>query len=438
MNQAVRSPLPPLTVGPFTHAEGNVRLPGSKSISNRMLLLAALADGTTQLRNVLSADDTDRMMDALAKLGVRFDHDAATHRCVVQGIGGHFPNTRAELFLGNAGTAFRSLTAVLALRGGDYELKGIQRMHERPIGDLVDALRELGCDVRYLGTERFPPLAIGAIGGSAGRDVRIRGDVSSQFISALLIALPLARDAATRSTTIALSTPLISRPYVAMTTKLMERFGVRVESDTERFTVPAGQTYRSPGTIDVEGDASTASYFLAAGVLGSGPVRVTGVGRDSIQGDVAFADVLASQGADTRFGDNWIEARAGTRLRGGTIDCVAIPDAAMTLAVTALFATNPTRLVNIGSWRIKETDRIAAMSHELATLGAHVKSGGDWIEIAPLSIAKTAAVDTYDDHRMAMSLSLAAFAGVPITINDPGCVAKTFPDYFDALRSVAR
>ena len=426
-----------LTIGPFARARGNVSLPGSKSISNRTLLLSALGAGTTILGNLLDADDTARMLEALALLGVRVERDPATRTCVVHGTAGQLPQRRAKLSLGNAGTAFRPLTAVLAILGGDYELSGVPRMHERPIGDLVDALAALGCDVRYLGQAGFPPLAIGAAGGVAGGEIRIRGDVSSQFLSALLMALPLARESESRSTTVTLTTPLVSRPYVAMTVNLMQRFGVVVDlPDAQTFRVPAGARYTSPGAIDVEGDASAASYFLAAGVLGGGPVRVTGVSRDSIQGDVIFADVLADQGADIRYGGDFIEACAGTTPRGGTIDCATIPDAAMTLAVAALFAVAPTRLANIGSWRVKETDRIAAMAAELGKLGARVASGSDWIEIAPPERFASAAIDTYDDHRMAMSLSLAAFGGVAVTINDPGCVRKTFPGYFDALREI--
>src|SRR5438067_7127694 len=426
-----------LTLGPLSKARGAVSLPGSKSISNRTLLLSALAEGTTTLRNLLDADDIDRMADALTALGVRIARDRPAMRCIVDGVRGDFPQRRTKLFLGNAGTAFRPLTAALAVVGGDYELSGVERMHERPIGDLVDALRMLGCDLRYLRKAGYPPLAIGRSGGEAGADVRIRGDVSSQFLSALLLALPLARGAQSRGTRVALTTPLISQPYVAMTTNLMWRFGVTVDTPDEKtFHIPAGAHYRSPGVIDVEGDASTASYFLAAGVVGGGPVRVAGVSRDSIQGDVGFADVLAEEGADIRFGNDFIEARAGAPLRGGVLDCAAIPDAAMTLAVTALFAAAPMRLVNIGSWRVKETDRIAAMATELAKVGANVAAGADWIQVAPARF-RSATIDTYDDHRMAMSLSLAAFGGVEITINEPGCVRKTFPGYFDALRAIA-
>jgi len=432
----------PLQLSPAARAEGVVALPGSKSISNRTLLLAALAGGTTTLTNVLAADDTDRMLDALKALGVAVRNDPGTRTCVVQGVGGAFPVRSAKLFLGNAGTALRPLTAVLAVLGGDYELSGVARMHERPVGDLVDALRALGTDIRYLAHDGYPPLAIGAAGARAGSTVNIRGDVSSQFLSALLMALPLARESAIAATTVHVVGPLISRPYVEITTHLMRRFGVTVAvPDATTFVVPAGAHYSSPGTLAVEGDASSASYFLAAGAIGGAAVRVEGVGRDSIQGDVAFADILASLGASVRFGPDWIEASAGGTLRGGTIDCVAIPDAAMTLAMVALFADAPTTLTNIGSWRVKETDRIAAMATELGKLGASVASGEDWLRVTPPTPSTplhSAAIDTYDDHRMAMCFSLATLAGIAVTINDPDCVRKTFPGYFDAFASVTR
>jgi 3-phosphoshikimate 1-carboxyvinyltransferase len=429
---------PALTLGPFARAAGRVALPGSKSISNRTLLLAALAEGTTTLEHVLDADDTARMHDALSALGVAIERGDAPGRCIVHGGGPRFAVRSATLALGNAGTAFRPLAAALATMGGDYRLAGVPRMHERPIGDLVDALRALGCDVRYAGAAGYPPLDIGTSGGAAGGTIDIRGDVSSQFLSALLMALPLARDADAKATTVRVTTPLISRPYVAITTRLMARFGVGVETpDGGTFRVPAGSRYRSPGTLVVEGDASSASYFLAAGVLGGGPVRVEGVGRGSIQGDVRFADVLAAQGADVRFGDDWIEAAPGAPLAGGTIDCDLIPDAAMTLAITALTARAPTRLTGIGSWRVKETDRIAAMATELAKLGAGVEAGADWLVVHPLAAPAAAAIDTYDDHRIAMCFALVSLLGTPVTINDPVCVRKTFPGFFDAFLQVA-
>ncbi len=426
-----------LELAPIARMQGVVALPGSKSISNRTLLLAALAEGTTELTGLLDADDTARMIDALHALGIRIERTDDV--CVVNGHVGGFPQRSGALFLGNAGTAVRPLTAVLAMQGGEYRIAGVPRMHARPIGDLVDALRQQGCDVRYLGNDGYPPLAIGPSGGRAGGCVSIRADVSSQFLSALLMALPLARGSRELATTVAVTTPLVSRPYVEITLRLMRQFGVNVEAlDASTFEVPTGAGYRTPDRLHVEGDASAASYFLAAGVIGGGPVRVRGIGRESIQGDVAFADVLARQGAAVRFGDNWIEVRRGNPLQGGTIDCMMIPDAAMTLAIVALFARAPTRLVNIGSWRVKETDRIAAMATELAKLGATLGAGNDWLEVAPLATFRHAAIDTYDDHRMAMCFALAALGGAGVTINDPGCVRKTFPGYFDALAGITR
>ncbi len=430
-----------LDLAPVARATGTVALPGSKSISNRTLLLAALAAGETTVRGLLDADDVERMLDALAVLGVAVRRVAASRDFVVSGADGEIPGKAAKLFLGNAGTAFRPLTAVLAFAGGRYELAGVPRMHERPIGDLVDALIALGAEVRYLGATGFPPLAIGPgrVGTSGTPDrVAVRGDVSSQFLSALLMALPLVTKRTTRPVTVDVVGDLISKPYVAITTNLMRRFGVAVEQDGWRaFRVPAAARYVSPGSIHVEGDASSASYFLAAGAIGGGPVRVTGVGRHSIQGDVAFADALAKMGARVRSGDDWIEASAGESLAGLTLDCVAIPDAAMTLAVVALFARGPTTLTGIASWRVKETDRIAAMATELRKLGATVEAGTDHLTVVPPGRLTPATIDTYDDHRMAMCFSLAALGGIPVRINDPDCVRKTYPEYFAAFRGVA-
>jgi 3-phosphoshikimate 1-carboxyvinyltransferase len=424
-------------------AQGSVRLPGSKSISNRVLLLAALSSGVTELRDLLASDDTARMLDALQALGVRVEREDPT-RVRVYGCDGRFPVRQAELFLGNAGTAFRPLTAALALSrdsdgaiGGDYRLTGVARMHERPIGDLVEALRQLGCRIDYLGTPGFPPLKLAASRYTGESAIRVRGDVSSQFLTALLMALPLTG----RRTEIHVDGELISKPYIDITLATMARFGVAVECEGwQRFTIPADAQYRSPGLVHVEGDASSASYFLAAGALGGGPVRVEGVGAESIQGDVRFADALAAFGARLAMGPNWIEARAPEQgvLRGATLDCNHIPDAAMTLAVVALFAAGPTRLTNIASWRVKETDRIAAMATELRKVGALVTEGEDWLQVEPPQRLHPAVIDTYDDHRMAMCLSLATLSGVPLRINDPACVAKTFPDYFARFAAIAR
>jgi len=424
----------PLKLLPAHGAAGTLTLPGSKSISNRALLLAALAAGTTTLTGLLESDDTAVMLAALRALGVAWrDRGDLTYE--VDGAAGAFPAKRADLHLGLSGLSMRTLAAALAFSAGHYRADGVPRMRERPIGDLVDALRALGADVRYELAEGFPPLLIGPGHPSSSAAVRVRGNVSSQFLTGLLQALPLLHT----DVTVHVDGELISRPYVDITCELMQRFGVSVlRLDDGAFRVPAGTGYRSPGTLAVEGDASSASYFLAAGVLGGGPVRVQGVGRGSIQGDVAFADVLARLGADIRFEAHAIEARRGRPLAGGSIDCTAIPDAAMTLAMTALFATAPTTLTNIGSWRVKETDRIAAMATELAKLGAGVEQGDDWLRIAPPVEWRAAAIDTYDDHRMAMCFSLAAFGPAGVTINDPACVNKTFPGYFDALRSLLR
>jgi 3-phosphoshikimate 1-carboxyvinyltransferase len=416
-------------------AAGTVRLPGSKSISNRVLLLSALAQGSTEIHDLLDSDDTRVMIEALRRLGVGVE-PLGGESWRVAGVGGAFPVKQAELFLGNAGTAFRPLTAALALSNGRYRLSGVTRMHERPIADLVDGLRQIGADVRYAGNEGFPPLAIEPAAISLEAPMRVRGDVSSQFLTALLMSLPLTG----RRAVIEVVTELISKPYIEITLKMMARFGVVVERDGwQRFVIPAAQRYSSPGGLHVEGDASGASYFLAAGAIAGGPVRVLGVGRDSIQGDVRFADALASLGARIDMGENWIESRsaAGGKLRAFDLDLNHIPDAAMTLAVVALCADGPCILRNIASWRVKETDRIAAMATELRKLGATVEEGADFLRVTPPEqLTAGAAIDTYDDHRMAMCFSLAALGGVPVRINDPGCVAKTFPDYFERFGQV--
>ncbi|HUW49681.1 MAG TPA: 3-phosphoshikimate 1-carboxyvinyltransferase [Sulfuricella sp.] len=427
-----------LDLAPISRVSGSVLLPGSKSISNRTLLLAALAEGVTEVKALLASDDTGHMLEALKMLGVGWTRHGDSQDYRVEGVGGEFPVKRADLFLGNAGTAFRPLTAALALSHGDYKLSGVPRMHERPIGDLVDGLRQLGADIAYLGNEGFPPLAVKPATIRASAGVKIRGNVSSQFLTALLMAAPLAR----QDVTIEVVGELVSKPYIEITLNLMGRFGIEVERQGwQAFTIRAGQSYRSPGMIHVEGDASSASYFLAAGAIGQGPVRVEGAGKASIQGDVRFAEALEQMGAQIAMGDNWIEARApiNGRLKAVNLDCNHIPDAAMTLAVAALFADGTTTLTNIASWRVKETDRIAAMATELRKLGATVEEGADFIRVTPpAKLIPNVAIDTYDDHRMAMCFSLVALGGVPVRINDPKCVAKTFPDYFERLSSVVK
>jgi 3-phosphoshikimate 1-carboxyvinyltransferase len=416
-----------LDLAPMARAIGTVSLPGSKSISNRTLLLAALAQGSTRVQGLLDADDVDRMLEALLTLDVRVERVGDSRDFVVHGAGGPFANKHASLFLGNAGTAFRPLTAALALSGGRYQLSGVPRMHERPIGDLVDALRSLGADIAYAGVDGYPPLAIAPAAIRHGGVVAIRGDISSQFLTALLMALPLTGGAAE----IEVVGELISKPYVEITLNLMHRFGVVVERDGwQRFRIAANARYRSPVAVSVEGDASSASYFLAAGAIGGGPVRVLGVGRNSIQGDIRFVDSLEAMGASVTWGDDWIETRRAGPLKAIDADFNAIPDAAMTIAMVALFADGPSTLRNIASWRVKETDRIAAMATELRKLGAYVEAGGDWLRVSPPGTWVPATIDTYDDHRMAMCFSLSALGGVPIRINDPQCVRKTFPSYF--------
>jgi len=423
-----------LDLSPLSGARGTLRLPGSKSISNRILLLSALASGETLVKGLLDSDDTRVMLDALHRLGVAWKRSDASDDYRVEGVGGAFPVKYANLFLGNAGTAFRSLTAACAMSGGDYTLSGVARMHERPIGDLVDALRQAGAQIDYTENDGFPPLHI-LPHEEGGHEITVKGNVSSQYLTGLLLSAPLLG----REVTVAVEGELISKPYVEITLNLMQRYGIEVKREGwQRFTVPAA-TYKSPGEIEVEGDASSASYFLAAGAIGHGPVRVQGVGRNSIQGDVRFAEALARMGAEVGFGPNWIECRLGCadKLHAIDLDCNHIPDAAMTLAILALFANGTTTLTNIASWRVKETDRISAMATELRKVGATVEEGADFIRITPPArLTPNAEIDTYDDHRMAMCFSLVALGGVPIRINDPKCVNKTFPEYFQRFAAI--
>jgi 3-phosphoshikimate 1-carboxyvinyltransferase len=433
--------IPFLDLPALQGASGAVTLPGSKSISNRVLLLSALCEGTTVVHDLLDSDDTRVMLAALRQLGCGVDVQGTT--VTITGLGGRaWPAEAIEFFMGNAGTAMRPLTAALAVHGGDFTLKGVQRMHERPIGDLVDALRELGCAIDYLGNEGYPPLRVRQPALQLDKPIPVRGDVSSQFLTALLMALPLA--AQDRAITIEVVGELISKPYIEITLNLLARYGIAVERQGwERFVIPAGSRYQSPGSIHVEADASSASYFIALGAIAQGTgIRVNGVGADSIQGDIRFVEAAQLMGAQVASGPNWLEITRGAwPLKGITLDCNHIPDAAMTLAVMALYADGPTTLTNIASWRVKETDRIVAMATECRKLGATVEEGPDWIKVHPLpaSAWQRASIHTYDDHRVAMCFSLAAFNAdrVPVRIEDPKCVAKTFPDYFEALFSVA-
>jgi 3-phosphoshikimate 1-carboxyvinyltransferase len=434
--------LPFLDLPPLSRAGGTVTLPGSKSISNRVLLLAGLAEGETRVHDLLDSDDTRVMLDALRTLGCGVTRDGEV--CIVRGLGGTLAVHEAKLFLGNAGTAMRPLAAALALLaardGGRFELSGVPRMHERPIGDLTDALRQLGCRIDHLGTKGYPPLAVsGPSALSLSQPIRVRGDVSSQFLTALLLALPLVSDQG--AMTIDVDGELISKPYVEITLALLARFGITVQREGwQRFIVPANSAYRSPGDVHVEGDASSASYFIALGAIAATkkPIRIEGVGHASIQGDIRFIDAARAMGAEIRTEPNAVEVRRGAwPLRAITLDCNHIPDAAMTLAVMALYADGPTTLTNIASWRVKETDRLSAMATELRKLGASVQEGPDWLRVAPPTQWHAAAIHTYDDHRMAMCASLAAFGGVAVRVLDPKCVAKTFPDYFETLFKVA-
>jgi 3-phosphoshikimate 1-carboxyvinyltransferase len=413
---------------------GQVTLPGSKSITNRILLLSAIANGETTIKHPLQSDDTHHMIEALKILQVDLTQKE-NGDILVQGARGQFKNKSAEIFLGNAGTAFRPLTAVLAFSQGDFILSGVPRMHERPIKDLVDALLQLNADITYLNEEGYPPLKISPSKIIITGSIKIRGDISSQFLTALLMAIPLAR----KEVSIEIVGDLISKPYIDITLNLMNRFGVQVKKiDWQYFVIPGSGGYVSPGEIFVEGDASSASYFLAAGAL-AGDIEVKGIGKNSIQGDIKFTEALMLMGAKIQILEESIKASKASMLQAINLDCNHIPDAAMTLAVLALFANGTTKLRNIGSWRVKETDRIKAMATELKKLGAEVVEGEDFIEITPpIHIKENIEIDTYDDHRMAMCFSLVSLKNIPIIINDPACVNKTFPTYFEVLESIVK
>jgi 3-phosphoshikimate 1-carboxyvinyltransferase len=421
-----------LTLDPIAKVSGEVNVPGSKSLSNRALLLAALAEGETELTNLLDSEDIEHMLNALTKLGVSYRLSEDKTQCVVQGNGGAFNVAEPlELFLGNAGTAMRPLCAALAASNVDTVLTGEPRMEERPIGDLVDALREADADVTYLKNEGYPPLQIKGKTLNGG-EMSVDGSVSSQFLTALLMAAPLFSG----DVTIRIKGELVSKPYIDITLDTMAKFGVTVKNDNyQTFTISGDAKYIAPGKFMVEGDASSASYFLAAGAIKGGTVRVTGIGQNSIQGDIRFADVLEAMGATVVWNDEYVEV-TGAPLKGVNMDMNHIPDAAMTIATTALFAEGPTTMTNIYNWRVKETDRLAAMATELQKLGAKVEEGHDYIKVWPTDSLKHAEIDTYNDHRIAMCFSLVALSDTPVTINDPGCTRKTFPDYFTRFKTL--
>ncbi|MBG0750418.1 MULTISPECIES: 3-phosphoshikimate 1-carboxyvinyltransferase [Pectobacterium] len=418
-----------LTLQPIKLINGTLNLPGSKSVSNRALLLAALSEGKTRLTNLLDSDDVRHMLTALTALGVEYHLSSDRTVCEITGLGGAFTASQPlELFLGNAGTAMRPLAAALCLTDGDIVLTGEPRMKERPIGHLVDALRQGGAKIDYLEQENYPPLRLH--GGFQGGEISVDGSVSSQFLTALLMTAPLAA----QDTQISIQGDLVSKPYIDITLHMMKAFGIEVRNENyQRFFVAGRQQYRSPGDYLVEGDASSASYFLAAAAIKGGVVRVTGVGRNSVQGDIRFADVLERMGAIVRWGEDYIECERG-ELHAIDMDMNHIPDAAMTIATAALFAQGgTTTLRNIYNWRVKETDRLAAMAIELRKVGAEVEEGNDYIRITPPAKLKVAEIGTYNDHRMAMCFSLVALSDTPVTILDPKCTAKTFPDYFEQL-----
>ncbi|HEK0624298.1 TPA: 3-phosphoshikimate 1-carboxyvinyltransferase [Proteus mirabilis] len=421
-----------LTLQPIVHIEGTINLPGSKSVSNRALLLAALAKGKTRLTNLLDSDDIRHMLNALTALGVQYQLSNNNTVCDIEGLAGFFhPQQPLELFLGNAGTAMRPLAAALSHGEHDIILTGEPRMKERPIGHLVDALRQGGAKIDYLEQTDYPPLRV--CGGFSGGSVDVDGTVSSQFLTSLLMMAPLAQ----QDTTITIKGELVSKPYIDITLALINTFGGQIENQNyQRFIIKGGQQYQSPGKYLVEGDASSASYFLAAAAIKGGAVRVTGIGKNSLQGDIHFASVLEKMGATIRWGDDYIECERG-RLKGIDMDMNTIPDAAMTIATTALFAEGETTIRNIYNWRVKETDRLSAMAAELRKVGAIVDEGRDYLTVIPPKQLTTAEIKTYNDHRIAMCFSLVALSNTAITILDPGCTAKTFPDYFEKLASIS-
>lgn len=429
-------PLPPsLRIHPINHAlNATVRVPGSKSLTNRALLIAALANGKTHLTNALFSDDSRYFVKALQTLGFDVQLDEANYEMTVTGLGGDIPAKKAELFIGNAGTAARFLSAFLTLGYGEYILDGEPRMRERPIGDLVEALEQLGCDIQPSekvegGKQICPPIKITASGLKGGRTT-IAGDISSQFLSALLMVAPYAQ----KPIEVTLSTELNSKPYVDMTIAIMKDFGVEVQRDDyQSFTIPI-TNYQLPTTnYAIESDASAASYFFAAPAVCGGTVKVENISRKSVQGDVNFLDVLSQMGCNVEENDNSILVTRNSSLHGVDVDMRDIPDTAQTLAAIAPFADSPTRIRGIASARVKETDRVHATCTELARLGVRVEEAEDGMTIYPVEKMRSASIQTYNDHRMAMAFSLIGLRFDGVTIENPSCVSKTFPNFFDVL-----
>ena len=422
-----------LTVQPIKQVNGEIFLPGSKSLSNRALLIAALAKGVTKITNLLVSDDINHMLNALKTLGIKYTLSDCGTECSVIGNNGFFKaDDLLELYLGNAGTAMRPLCAALSASEGEFILTGEPRMKERPIGHLVDALAQLNADVEYLESQGYPPVKITGK-NLFGDQVSIDGSISSQFLTAILMVSPLLDT----DTTINIEGELVSKPYIDITLDIMKRFGVVVKNNNyQSFTIKGKQSYQALEKYMVEGDASSASYFLAAGAIKGGTVTVHGVGKLSVQGDKHFADVLEKMGAEIQWQDESITV-TGKPLTAVDMDMNHIPDAAMTIATTALFAKGTTTIRNIYNWRVKETDRIHAMATELKKVGAEVVEGNDFISITPPAEIKHAEIDTYNDHRVAMCFSLVALSDTAVTINDPKCTAKTFPDYFEKLAQVS-
>ena len=423
-----------ITLKASKQVRGCIKLPGSKSITNRVLLMAALGNGVTKLIDPLRSEDTDQMINALIKLGVSVKEVNDDKNIIeIKGAEHNFPNKNTNLFLGNSGTTFRPLAAVLAMMGGDYYLSGIERMHERPIKDLVDALEQMGSSIQYEKNHGYPPITINNSSIEISEPIQIKGDISSQYLTALLIAGPISNN----EFNIEVIGDLISKPYIDITLKLLTKFNIFYNNDNWRlFSLKKDSVYRNPTKIFVEGDASSASYFFAAASL-AGSIEIKGVNKDSIQGDLKFLDIISKMGAKIEYKSDSIQVSKASNLKGLEIDCIEIPDAAMTLAIMAVFADKPTKLKNIGSWRVKETDRILAMDNELTKMGVEVSTTHDSMTIFPQKqLNDNISIETYNDHRIAMCFSLFCLKNLNITIQDPNCVNKTYPDYFKDLKSV--